>query len=119
MLINQVHASSEYIICHYWYFLGKRFKFQSLSRNGCHFVLMMPIDVNSISILNFHRFYYCYIISGISKDEAVNVLIKVDLNEKNKKKNHYKICLRLLLAKIGINNLLVTLKMVMIFIQSI
>ena len=86
MLINQVHASSEYIICHYWYFLDKRFEFQSLSRNGYHYVLMMSIDLNSISILNFHRFHYCYIISGISKDEAVNLLIKVDLNDKKKKK---------------------------------
>ena len=30
----------ECIICHYWYFLDRAFKFQLLVLNGCH-VLMM------------------------------------------------------------------------------
>ena len=32
MLIRQGHP--KYIICHYWYFLDKEYKFQSLFCNG-------------------------------------------------------------------------------------
>ena len=32
--VNTTSASNESIICHYWYFLDKEFKFQASVRNG-------------------------------------------------------------------------------------
>ena len=81
--INKKSASKEYDICHYWYFLDKWFQFQSQVCNGCHDVLMMFVNLSDIAILNINGVDYCCIITGISKSEAVNLLQKADLNEKN------------------------------------
>ena len=79
MLIRQKHHKS--IICHYWYFLNKGFKFQTDVCNGCHDVLMMPIYI----ILNICSLDCC-IINGISKSEVVNLLQKCCFKQKKKKK---------------------------------
>ena len=61
--VNTTSASNEIIICHYWYFLDKGFKFQASVRNGCPDVLMMSTNLNSIAILNIHDVdYRCVII---------------------------------------------------------
>ena len=43
----------------------------------------MSISLSNIVILNFNRVDYCCILTGISKDEAVNLLQIADLNEKS------------------------------------
>ena len=48
------NTSKECIICHYWYFLDKEFKFQPSVCNLFHDLLMMSININSIAILNIH-----------------------------------------------------------------
>ena len=78
--INKASPSTECIICHYWYFLVPRF--QQVVCNRCHDVLMMPIDLNSIFILNIHGVDYHCIITGITKLEAINLLINANLSEK-------------------------------------
>ena len=40
--VNKTARSKEYIICHYWYFLDKGFKFQSSVCNRCHVLLFGP-----------------------------------------------------------------------------
>ena len=37
--VNKSSLPKEYIICHYWYFLGKGF--QSSVYNSCHDILML------------------------------------------------------------------------------
>ena len=83
LILIKKSASKEYDICHYWYFLDKWFQFQSQVCNGCHDVLMMFVNLSDIAILNVNVVDYCCIITGISKSEAVNLLQKADLNEKN------------------------------------
>ena len=46
----------------------------------------MSTDINSIAILNIHGVDYLCIINGISKSEAMNLLIIADLSEE-----HYKV----------------------------
>ena len=58
--INKKKASKECIICHYRYFLGKRFKFQ-------------PMNHNNITLLNIHDFDSCCIINGISRNNVHHV----------------------------------------------
>ena len=48
--VNKTSSSKECIIYHYSYFLDNEFKFQSSVCNGCHDVLMMSIDIESIAI---------------------------------------------------------------------
>ena len=72
--VNKVSESKECDIYHYWYFLDKRFKFQLYLCNECHDLLMMSINLNDIAILNIHDVDYCCIISGITKNKAVDLL---------------------------------------------
>ena len=58
--INKESASKEHIICHSWYFLDKRFKFQ-------------PMNLNNITLLNIHDFDYCCIINGFSRNKVYHV----------------------------------------------
>ena len=55
------------IIYHYQHFLDNGFKIQLTVGNGCHNVLMMSIDINSIAIFNIHGVGYCCIIDEITK----------------------------------------------------
>ena len=69
--VNKTSASNECIICHYWYFLDKKCKFQWSACNGCHDVLMLSVNLNSIAILNIH-YVDCFCISaGITKSETI------------------------------------------------
>ena len=63
--MNQKNA----ILCHYWYFLDKGFKFQPNVCNGCH-DLLMSMNFNDIAILNIKGADFHCIISTISKREA-------------------------------------------------
>ena len=59
--INKTSVSEQCNICHYWYFLNEGCTFQPFVCNGCHDVLMMPMnlidDFNSdIAILKFMVF---------------------------------------------------------------
>ena len=42
---------------------------------------MMSVDLSNITILNIHGVDYRFIITGISKGEAVNLPQKADLNK--------------------------------------
>ena len=74
--VNKTSASKECDICHYWYFLNKRFKFQTYVFNRYHDLLMMPMNLGDIAILNIKCSHYCCIFSGIRKIEALKLLKK-------------------------------------------
>ena len=72
--IIKTSASKECDVCHYWYFLDKRFKFQWHVCNRCHDVLMMSMKLSDIVILNINGANYQCIINKISKSEVINLL---------------------------------------------
>ena len=49
--INKTSASKDCDVCHFWYFLDKRYKFQPYVCNGCHDVLVMSMNLGDIPIL--------------------------------------------------------------------
>ena len=63
----------------YWYFLDKGFTFEPSVCNRCHDLLM------SMNLSDIKSADYCYIISGISKNEAINSMQNADLTEKKVK----------------------------------
>ena len=71
--VNKTSASKECIICYYWYFVSKVFKFQPDVCSGCHDVLLMPLSLTDIAILNINSVEYPCIINGISESEAENL----------------------------------------------
>ena len=76
--------SKECDICHYWYSLDNRFKFQPDVCNGCQDVLMMSMNYNDVAILNINYVDYCCVIIGISKSEAINLMQNINLKEKRR-----------------------------------
>ena len=50
--------------------------------NSCHDVLMISMNLSDIAILNIQCADYCFIISGISKSEAIKLMQNVDLTKK-------------------------------------
>ena len=86
---NDVNKSSESKskecdISHYWFFLNKGSKFHPDVCNGCHDLLMMSMNLNSIVILNIKGADYCCVSSGIRKKEAINLMQNIDLTKKSR-----------------------------------
>ena len=67
--------------CNHYYYQVLLEKFQPSICNNCHDVLMIPKNLNDISVLNVFCANYC--INGISKGEAVNLLQNAVLREKS------------------------------------
>ena len=71
---NKTSASKECMLYHYWYFKDVGFKFEPHVCNKCHDVLMTAYELKNIVILNIKGVDFRCILSGISRDEAVNRL---------------------------------------------
>ena len=49
---NKTSASKECMLCHYWYFKGVGFKFETHNCNKCQDILMTAYELKNIAILN-------------------------------------------------------------------
>ena len=80
--INKTRESKECMLCHYWYFKDKGYKFQLYLCNGCHAVSTMAYELKNIAILNVKGVDYRCILWGISKNDAVDRLNNSVLEDK-------------------------------------
>ena len=80
--INKTNASKECDICHYWYFLDKKFNCESYLYNGCHDLIQKAINFNDVAIVsikgNDYKLHFWY----MSKDDAISIMNNSDLNRK-------------------------------------
>ena len=84
--VNKASTSKECDACHYLYFLNYSFKLQPNVCNRFHDLLMMSMmNLSNIAILNIKGSDYCFIISLISKNEAIDLIQNADFTKKNKK----------------------------------
>ena len=69
--VNKTHGLHECIICHYWYFLETKFKFQPEVCNGCHDLIQKVMNFNDVAVVfvkgNGYRIHFWY----MSKDEVI------------------------------------------------
>ena len=70
------------MLCYYRYFKDVGYKYQPYVCNGCHVVSMMAYELKNIAILNAKGVDYRCILWGISKNEAVNIVINSVLEDK-------------------------------------
>ena len=84
MLIRQLNQNNAIFVT-IGFFLDKGLKFQPDVCNGCHDLLMMSMNLSNIAILNIKGADYHCIVSGISKNEALNLMQNIDLIEKSRK----------------------------------
>ena len=73
---NETGASKECMLCHNWYFKDVGFKLEPYVCNKCQDVLMTVYELKNMTILNVKGVDFRCILSGISRDEAVNRLNK-------------------------------------------
>ena len=83
ILIKQVHQKSVIFVT-IGTFLNNGIKFQSYVCSRWHDLVMMSINLINIAILCMKGSYYCCIISGISKNEAIMLMENADLAEKSR-----------------------------------
>ena len=81
---NKTSPSKKCDICHYWYFLNEGFKFQLNVCNRSWDLLIMSMNLCDIAILNTKGSVYCCVISGISTNEAINLMENAYLMEKSR-----------------------------------
>ena len=83
--LNKTSEPRNCDICYYWYFLNKSFKFEPNFFGRCHVLLMKFMNLGrDIAILNIKSADCCCFISGVSKNEAINVMQNVDMTEKSR-----------------------------------
>ena len=81
--VNKISETNECDICHYRFFLNYSFKFQPNVCNRCHDLLLMSMNLSNIAILNIKGSDHCCIISLISKNEAINLILNTYLTKKS------------------------------------
>ena len=74
--VIKTSASKIFDSCQYWYFLFYKFRFQPNACNRCHDLLITSVN------LSRKGSDYPWIITGISKSEAIKLLKIIDLTEK-------------------------------------
>ena len=80
--INKTSASKKRMLCHYWYFKNVGYKFEPPVCNKCHDVLMTAYKIKKKAKLTVKGVDYRYILWGISKNEAVDILKNSVLEDK-------------------------------------
>ena len=70
--VNKTSESKKSDICCYWYFLNKGFEFEQNVSNWFRNLLMMSMNLSNIAISNIKYSNYRCIISGTSKNEAID-----------------------------------------------
>ena len=72
--INNVSASKECELCHYWFFKDIGFKFEEHVCNKCHDLLTIAYCLKNIAKLNAKGATFRCILMGISKNDGLKRL---------------------------------------------
>ena len=81
--INKTNALKECDICHCWYFLDKIFKYESYLCKGCHDLMQKAMGFNDVAIVSVKGSDYIIHFWYMSKDDAIIIMNKSNLNEKS------------------------------------
>ena len=72
--VNQISASKEHELCHYWFFKDVGFKFEEHVCNRCHDLLAMVYALKNMAILSAKGPIFRCLFMGFSKNEALKKL---------------------------------------------
>ena len=79
---SRINDSREGSICHYFYILEVKFKFQAIVCDACHDLMQKAMSFNNVAIAYVKEIDYIIHFLYISEDEALNLLRNADLTEK-------------------------------------
>ena len=80
--INKTIASKECEICHYWYFLNKKFNNEPYFCNGCHDLMQKAVKFNNVAIVSIKGNDYIIHFWYVSRDDAISLMNNYSFNEK-------------------------------------
>ena len=80
--LNKSKESIKCMICRYYYFKSIGFKYQRYFCNGCHDFSMDAMNLTDFFIWNIGGINYRVYASGVSEQEAVNILNESHLDDK-------------------------------------
>ena len=81
---NKTSASKECNICHYWYFLDKKFTYEPYLCTRCHDLMQKAMNFNDVAIVsikgNNYRIHFWY----MSIKDAIVLMTNSNLKDKNR-----------------------------------
>ena len=80
---NKTGALKECNICHYRYFLGKNFNYESYLCKGCHDLMQKAMSFKNVTLVsikgNNYRIHFWY----ISENDTIALMTNSNLKDKN------------------------------------
>ena len=80
--VSKTNKSKGCTLCHYWYFLNKKFSYGPFLCDGCYNVMQKSINFKNIAIIHIkksgYRIYFLY----MSKREAKKLMMNFNLIDK-------------------------------------
>ena len=80
--VNKTNESKECMLCHYWYFLNKKFSYGTYLRDGCYNIVPKSISFKNITIVHVKNSVYLIYFQDMSKREAKKLMANFNLTDK-------------------------------------
>ena len=80
--VDKTNESKECMICHYWYFLNKKFSYGPYLCGGCYNIIQKFIDSTNIAIVDVRESTYRIYVLDMRKCEAKKLIINSNLIDK-------------------------------------
>ena len=80
--INKTNKSKECMLCHYWYFLDKKFSYGPYLCDGCYNITQKSIKLKNIAIVHVKKSVYRIYFLYMSKLEAKKLITNSNLIDK-------------------------------------
>ena len=77
IIANETTGSRECIIFHYWYFIQIHFRFYTKVYNECHDLMQKAMSINNFLIVSVKEDAYRTYFWHMSKDEVLNLFLKM------------------------------------------
>ena len=74
--VDMSSKSKEYMLCHYWYFLSKKFSYGAYLCDGCYNIMQRCNKFKNIAIVHVkksvYRIYFLYMSKRVAKELMTN-----------------------------------------------
>ena len=80
--VNKTGKSKECMLCHYWFFLNKKFSYGPYLCDGCYNIAQKFISFKNIAVTHVNKSAYTIYFLGITKHEAKKFMKNSNLIDK-------------------------------------
>ena len=76
--VNRTNRSKECMLCHYWYFLNKNFKYRPYLCDICYNIVQRSTNFKNITIVCIKKNAYRIYFQCMNKHETKKIIKKID-----------------------------------------